>query len=154
MNEKKVLTPEQVLSLIPQQRPFRFIDRILELDENRIVGKYTFREDEFFYKGHFPGNPITPGVILVESMGQVGVVGLGIYLLSQELSPDEVRKYTSLFVDAELEFLKGVLPGQTVIIRGDKIFWRRMKLRTKVEMIFEDGTPIARGTLSGMGVKL
>jgi 3-hydroxyacyl-[acyl-carrier-protein] dehydratase len=59
------LTPAQLLDLLPQQRPFRFVDEIVEVDEQRIVGRYTFREDEWFYAGHFPGRPITPGVILL-----------------------------------------------------------------------------------------
>jgi len=148
------LTPSQILELVPQQRPFRFVDEIFEVDENRIMGRYTFRHDENFYPGHFPGNPVTPGVILIESMGQVGVVSLGIYLLALDFSPDEVKKYTTVFTDAEVEFAKAVMPGTTVIIRGEKVFWRRMKLRAKVEMLLEDGTLVARGTLAGMGVKL
>ena len=71
------LTPKQVLDLIPQRDPFRFIDDILELDDDHIVGTYRFRPDADFYRGHFPGNPVTPGVILIESLAQVGIVALG-----------------------------------------------------------------------------
>ncbi|MDQ3230519.1 MAG: hypothetical protein M3Q07_01770, partial [Pseudobdellovibrionaceae bacterium] len=63
----------RILALVPQQKPFRFVDRIIEVDEQRIVGQYQFREDEWFYRGHFPGNPVTPGVILVECMAQIGL---------------------------------------------------------------------------------
>ena len=80
------LSPGRILELLPQQRPFRFVDEILEVDEQRISGRYTFRPDEFYYAGHFPGRPITPGVILLESMCQVGVVALGIYLFALEHS--------------------------------------------------------------------
>ena len=48
----------------------------------KLVGAYRFREDEFFYRGHFPGRPITPGVILIETMAQIGVVAFGMYLLA------------------------------------------------------------------------
>ena len=71
------LNPEEVLELLPQQEPFRFIDEILEVDEDHIVARYRFRPDADFYRGHFPGDPITPGVILLESLAQVGVVALG-----------------------------------------------------------------------------
>ena len=80
------LTTREVLALVPQREPFRFIDEILELDADHIVASYTFRKDADFYRGHFPGNPITPGVILIETMDQAGVVALGIYLYSREFA--------------------------------------------------------------------
>jgi len=49
---------QEVLSLVPQKEPFRFIDEIIRLDDEQIVGAYRFREDEYFYRGHFPGNPL------------------------------------------------------------------------------------------------
>ena len=76
------MTSEEVLAAIPHQEPFRFIDEILELDEDHIVSRYRFRPESDFYRGHFPGNPVTPGVILIESMAQAGIVALGIYLVS------------------------------------------------------------------------
>jgi 3-hydroxyacyl-[acyl-carrier-protein] dehydratase len=147
------LTPAQLLDLLPQQRPFRFVDEIVEVDEQRIVGRYTFREDEWFYAGHFPGRPITPGVILLESMCQVGVVALGLYLFALEHSADEAREWTTLFVEAESEFLRSVLPGETVTIRGERLVWRRKKLRCRVEMFSADGTLVAQTTASGLGVR-
>jgi 3-hydroxyacyl-[acyl-carrier-protein] dehydratase len=147
------LTPAQVLELMPQQRPFRFVDEILDVDGQRITGRYTFREDEWFYAGHFPGRPITPGVILLESMCQVGVVAMGIYLFALERSVEEARAWTTLFVEAESEFLKSVLPGETVTIRGEQIFWRRNKLRARIEMFAADGTLVAQTTASGLGVR-
>jgi 3-hydroxyacyl-[acyl-carrier-protein] dehydratase len=148
-----LLTPAQILDLLPQQRPFRFVDEIVEVDEQRIAGRYTFRPDEWFYEGHFPGRPITPGVILLESMCQVGVVALGIYLFGLEHSIEEARDWTTLFVDAESEFLRSVLPGETVTIRGERLFWRRNKLRCKIEMFAADGTLVAQTTASGLGVR-
>ena len=62
------LTADEVLAALPQQEPFRFVDEILEIDEEHIVGSYRFRPEADFYRGHFPGNPVTPGVILIESM--------------------------------------------------------------------------------------
>jgi 3-hydroxyacyl-[acyl-carrier-protein] dehydratase len=147
------LTPAQILDLLPQQPPFRFVDEILAVDEQQITGRYRFREDEWFYAGHFPGRPVTPGVILLESMCQVGVVALGIYLFALEQSAEEAREWTTLFVDAESEFLRSVLPGETVTIRGERIFWRRHKLRARVQMFAADGTLVAQTTASGLGVR-
>lgn len=148
-----MLTPQEVLDLIPQQRPFRFIDRLVELTESSAVGEYTFRDDESFYEGHFPGNPVTPGVILVEAMCQTGLVALGIHLLGLELPREDVAKTITLFTDAEVEFSRVVPPGATVRVTAEKLFWRRRKLKSKVQLTLADGTYVAGGTVSGMGVE-
>ena len=147
------LSPSQVLALLPQQAPFRYVDEITEVDEKHIVGKYTFKPTEFFYAGHFPGKPVTPGVILLESMCQLGVVCQGIYLVGIELPPEEHNDWLTLFSDAQVEFLRSVLPGETVTIKGELEFWRRKKLRAKVSMYLADGTLAATCTASGIGVK-
>lgn len=150
----RALSREEVLSLVPQQPPFRFIDEIVEIGEDRIEGRYTFRTDESFYAGHFPGMPITPGVILLETMAQTGVVALGIYLKALEVGREELAHWRSIFTDAEVEFLGIVLPGEMVICRGEKIFWRRNKLRSRVEMTKPDGSVVAACTLSGLGMRI
>ena len=147
------LSPQRLLELLPQQRPFRFVDEIVAVDETSIHGRYTFREDEHFYQGHFPGNPITPGVILLESMCQVGVVLQGIYLVGLELPPEEHSNWLTLFSDAEVEFSRSVLPGDTVDIRGELLFWRRRKLKARVTMTNQHGEVVATTTASGIGVK-
>ena len=146
------MTADEVLAAIPQQEPFRFIERILELDDDHIVASYRFRPDHEFYRGHFPGRPITPGVILIESMAQAGVVGLGLHLLSNQLGPEGTSKYTTLFTDANVDFGGVVEPGTRVVITGRKVFFRRLKLRSEVGMRDEDGALVCSGTLSGMGV--
>ncbi len=146
------MTPQEVLDRIPQREPFRFIDEILELSDDHIVAAYTFRPELDFYRGHFPGQPITPGVILIEAMAQAGVVGLGIQILSQELGPDEAGKYMTLFTDAAVDFGGVVPPGARVITTGRKVFFRRKKLRSEVKMELEDGSVVCSGTLSGMGI--
>ncbi len=147
-----MLTVEEVLEILPQKPPFRFVDRIVSMDASRAVGEYTFRTDEFFYAGHFPGMPVTPGVILIETMCQTGLVALGIYLLGLEIPRDEVAQTVTLFTDSNVEFERVVRPGETVRVTAEKVFWRRRKLKSNVELTLADGTPVAKGTVSGMGV--
>ncbi len=146
------LSPAEILARIPQQEPFRFIDEITELDDEHIVASYRFREEADFYRGHFPGNPITPGVILVETMAQAGVVALGLYLCALERSPEELEKLITVFTDANVDFSGTVRPGDRVTTVGKKAFFRRLKLRSEVEMRLDDGTVVCSGVLSGMGV--
>jgi len=150
-------TMARVLAAVPQQEPFRFIDEILELDTDHIVGAYRFREDESFYRGHFPDRPITPGVILVEAMAQTGVVAFGLYLVMEQGREEELKKgnVTTLFTVIEvMEFAGMVSPGERVIIRGEKVYFRKGNLKAKVSMERENGEPVASGVLAGMGVKL
>jgi 3-hydroxyacyl-[acyl-carrier-protein] dehydratase len=146
---------ETILAAVPQQAPFRFIDDILEMDERRITGRYRFREDEYFYRGHFPGRPVTPGVILIETMAQTGVVAFGLYLslLKNDLSPEKTRDLTTLFTLADnIEFFSTVAPGETVIVRGEIIYFRGRSLKTSVVMNRQSGEMICSGVLAGMGV--
>ena len=148
-----MLSGKQILTLLPQQEPFRFVDDILEVDEDHIVASYRFRPESEFYKGHFPGNPVTPGVILLESLAQVGVVALGIYLFALEEGLRGVTDKIALFVDADVEFSGMVLPGEKVIISGKKVFFRRNKLRTEAMMTTEDGSLVCSGTISGLRIQ-
>ena len=145
---------DEILTMIPQQYPFRFLDRIVELSEDAIVGTYRFREDEYFYRGHFPDYPVTPGVILIEAMAQTGVVAFGIFLLlMQGMSKDDVKKMVTLFATADsIEFTSVVCPGEEVTIRGEKVYFRRGSLKTKVSMRRENGDLVCSGILSGKGV--
>ncbi len=150
----KEITAREVLDLIPQQAPFRFIDDILEVSDDSIVGTYRFRPDEFFYRGHFPGCPITPGVILIETMAQTGVVAFGIYLLLRRgIDAAEIKKITTLFAMADnVEFSHVVTPGERVTVKGEKVYLRRGNLKTKITLEKEDGRQACFGILTGKGV--
>ncbi|MEI7638022.1 MAG: beta-hydroxyacyl-ACP dehydratase [Syntrophus sp. (in: bacteria)] len=144
-----------ILNAVPQQPPFRFIEEILEMDGECITGTYRFRRDEYFYRGHFPDRPVTPGVILIEAMAQTGVVAHGLYLSMTKLgaSVEAVKKITTLFTYAdEVEFLGIVVPGERIIFRGRKVYFRQGSLKASVTAEREDGEVVCRGTLAGKGV--
>jgi len=147
-----ILTPGEVLGLLPQRDPFLFVDEILDVDDECISARYRFRPEADFYRGHFPGRPVTPGVILLESLAQVGVVALGIYLIARDRGREAVTSALALFTDANVEFSGLVSPGDWVTIKAKKVFFRRGKIRSEAEMTLDDGTVVISGTISGMGV--
>jgi 3-hydroxyacyl-[acyl-carrier-protein] dehydratase len=147
-----MLTGPELLKHLPQQAPFRFVDEVVEADDRHIVCRYTFRPDEDFYRGHFPGQPVTPGVILLEAMAQSGVGLLAIYLLLQ--GGGSTNEYRSVFTDAQAEWHNPVLPGETVTVSGELLTWRNMRIRSKVELRTGDGRLGVSGVLGGMGVRV
>jgi 3-hydroxyacyl-[acyl-carrier-protein] dehydratase len=146
---------QEVLALVPQQEPFRFIDEIISLNEEEIIGTYRFREDAFFYRGHFPGRPITPGVILIETMAQIGVVAYGMYLLAcqKNIRPSQMKRPLSLFSLADNVEFKGIVaPGERVIVQGKKIYFRQGAIKVDLTMGRENSEIVCSGKLAGMGV--
>ncbi|WP_281234008.1 3-hydroxyacyl-ACP dehydratase FabZ family protein [Flavobacterium gelatinilyticum] len=138
-----------IIAQLPYSEPFLFVDELLQADENGVTGTFTFKEEMDFYKGHFKGNPVTPGVILTETMAQIGMVCLGILLLDNDLKQDTVIAFTS----ADMEFLKPVYPNEKVTVTSQKIFFRFGKLKCSAVMKNEAGQEVCRGTLAGMITK-
>ena len=80
---------KEIIEALPYRPPFLFVDALEEVTENGSKGYYQLKKDEYFYRGHFPDNPITPGVILIEIMAQIGLVCYGIYLEKEKLKGQE-----------------------------------------------------------------
>ncbi|WP_320814780.1 hydroxymyristoyl-ACP dehydratase [Flavobacterium sp.] len=138
------MTKQEIILKLPYSKPFLFVDEILSIDENRVEGIFTFNEKLDFYKGHFKDNPITPGVILTETMAQIGLVSLGIYL-------NEGKEVKNIgFTSSEVEFLKPVYPNEKVTVISEKIYYRFGKLKCKVKMLNDKNEEVCRGTLAGM----
>ncbi len=140
---------QEILNHLPYKSSFRFVDHIYELNENGVTGDYTLREDAFFYEDHFAGNPVTPGVIIIEIMAQIGLVVLGVYLLKQQAANHSETVFP-LFTSSDVNFYKMVLPGEKVKVISEKQYFRFGKLKCMVTMLDENDKPIAKGTFAGV----
>ena len=142
------MTAHEILKLLPYSTPFLFVDDVTEVSEHGITGNFTFTKEEYFYQGHFKEFPITPGVILTETMAQIGLVCLGIYLLHDKVNTKELPKFA--LTSTEINFRAPVFPGETVTVISKKMYFRFNKLKCEVEMRNSENKLIANGTISGM----
>ena len=122
------------------------MDELLHVNENGAKGTYTFNSDLDFYKGHFKNNPITPGVILIEVMAQIGVVCLAIYLLGTDFNHETRIAFTS----SQMDFLKPVYPNEKVTVISEKVYFRFNKLKCKVTLFNASNQQVCFGTMAGM----
>lgn len=142
------MKPKEIIQLLPYQSPFLFVEELTDISENGAEGFYTFKDDEYFYEGHFKNNPLTPGVILTETMAQIGVVCLGIYLLKDQIL--EAQKPQIALTSNEIDFFLPVFPKEKVKVVSEKLYFRFNKLKCKVQMFNEKEELVCRGTISGM----
>lgn len=147
METKEII--DAILAKIPHQPPFRFIDEITYLDDTHIEGNYFLKENADFYIGHFPGFPVTPGVILTEIMAQIGMVAFGIYLMMLG-GETGFTNMATLLTETNIKFKKQVLPGQKVFARSEKILFRHGKLQCNVSLKNNDGNLLCFGNMCGM----
>ncbi len=143
-----IMDTEHILKLLPYKPPFLFVDGLSRISEAGATGYYTFKETEYFYKGHFRNQPVTPGVILTECMAQIGVVCLGIYLLKDQITENfkpEIALTSSL-----VDFYLPVFPGETVTVVSEKVVFRFHKLKCNVKLFNQKEELVCRGTISGM----
>jgi len=142
------LKKNTIIQLLPYKPPFLFVEELSHISENGSVGYYTFKNDEFFYQGHFKDRPITPGVILIEVMAQIGVVCLGIYLLKKIFA--DLKKPQIALTSNKIDFFLPVKPKERVKVVSEKIYFRLNKLKCKVQLFNKKNELVCRGTISGM----
>ena len=117
-NEPITLTNVEIQKILPHRYPFLLIDKIVDFEEGKsITGIKNVTANEPQFTGHFPGNPIMPGVLITEALAQVGAVML--------LSMPENRVTLGVFTGINnLKFLRQVVPGDTLELHADLVTYR------------------------------
>ena len=106
-----ILKNKDIKNLIPHRKPFLFIEECKIIDRGKIGESFkTFHENEYFFEGHFPNNPIVPGIVIIEAMAQTAGV-----VVSETLSKSEKNKSVLFMSINKAKFRKPVLPNYKII---------------------------------------
>lgn len=129
-NEEPVMDINRIRELLPHRYPFLLVDKIIELGKNYIVGVKNITTNEPFFQGHFPQEPIMPGVLQVEAMAQTG----GLLVLN---TVDEPERYSTYFMKIDgVKFRQKVVPGDTLILRLELLAPIRRGISTMKGYVF------------------
>jgi 3-hydroxymyristoyl/3-hydroxydecanoyl-(acyl carrier protein) dehydratase len=132
----------QALSFLPHGPSFRFVDELVEMVPGvSATARWTLKGDEAFLEGHFPGHPLLPGVIMIESLAQLGGV------LAQSDRGDNPLKNVRLTAVRQFKILGSIPPGQTLTIHAKRDAVMPGLVQISGEILTADGTKLASGSI-------
>lgn len=129
-NVAPIMDVNRIRELLPHRYPFQLVDKVIEIGANYIVGVKNVTSNEPFFQGHFPQEPVMPGVLQVEAMAQVG----GLFVLS---SVDDPERYSTYFMKIDgVKFRQKVVPGDTLVFRVELLTPIRRGIATMKGYVF------------------
>jgi UDP-3-O-[3-hydroxymyristoyl] N-acetylglucosamine deacetylase/3-hydroxyacyl-[acyl-carrier-protein] dehydratase len=146
-NEAPLLDINQIMKILPHRPPFLLIDKIIMRNETTVVGVKNVTMNEPFFVGHFPDEPVMPGVLLIEAMAQCGG------LLALNTVPDPENYLTYFLKVDKVKFKRKVVPGDTLIFKMELIEPIRRGICTMWSQAFVGDTICAEGELTAQIVK-
>ena len=124
---------KQIMEILKQRPPFLMVDRVTDYDDSHVTGYKNVTINEAFFEGHFPGDPVMPGVLILESMGQVASIMVGL-----RLGKEQGNKI-AFFVGADkIKFRKPVRPGDQLVTKAELLKVRGISGKARVEGYVKD----------------
>ncbi len=146
-NQEPVMDVNRIRELLPHRYPFQLVDKIIELGPTTIVGVKNVTSNEPFFQGHFPQEPVMPGVLQIEAMAQAG----GLLVLN---TLEEPERWSSYFMKIDdVKFRKKVVPGDTLIFKVELLAPVRHGISSMKGYIFVGETIVSEATFTAQIIK-
>jgi len=143
-----ICSHERIYELLPHRYPFQMIDKIIYLDDNSVVGVKNVTMNEYYFMGHFPNNPVMPGVMQIEAMAQTG----GILVLSSVPDPENYWPY--LVGIENCRFRRSVIPGDTVIFKCELLAPIRRGIAKMIGKAYVSGQVVCEAEMTASFLSL
>lgn len=146
-NAEPVMDVNRIRQLLPHRYPMQLVDKIIAIDENYIVGVKNVTSNEPFFMGHFPQEPVMPGVLLIEAMAQAG----GLLVLN---TLEEPERWSTYFMKIDnVKFRRKVVPGDTLIFKVKLLAPVRRGISSMKGLIFVGDTLVAEAEFTAQIIK-